>query len=68
MAIDTREKRMSAFSLLVPSYTPGVDPSSIDASERAAAAWVYSGLISAALTLIRHYFVHTIHRKRSRGH
>lgn len=46
MAVDTREKRQSAFSLLVPSLTPGVEPSSIDAAERQAAAWVYAGILA----------------------
>jgi hypothetical protein len=44
MAMDTREKRQSAVSLLVPSFTPGVDPSTIDAHERRAASWSYSGV------------------------
>jgi len=47
MAVDTREKRQSAVSLLVPSMTPGVEPSAIDQAERQASAWVYSGILSA---------------------
>lgn len=48
MAVDTQEKRQSALSLLVPSYTPGVEPSTIDQAERQAAAWVYAGIAAAA--------------------
>ena len=46
MAVDTREKRQSALSLLVPCYPPGVDPSSIDQAERQASVWTYSGILS----------------------
>lgn len=42
MAIDTKQDRQSAVSLLVPSMIPGVVP---DGSvERQAAVWVYSGI------------------------
>lgn len=48
MAIDTRQDRQSAVSLLVPSMIPGVVP---DGSvERQAAVWSYSGI--AALTIV----------------
>jgi hypothetical protein len=47
MAVDTREKRQSAVSLIVPSMTPGVEPSAIDQAERQASAWVYGGILSA---------------------
>ena len=48
MAIDTREKRQSALGLLLPSLTPGVDPSALDQAGRQAAAWVYSGILAEA--------------------
>jgi hypothetical protein len=48
MAIDTREKRQSALGLLVPSFTPGIDPSAIDQAERQGAGWVYSGILAEA--------------------
>jgi len=44
--MDTREKRQSALGLLVPSLTPGIDPSALDQAERQAAAWVYSGILA----------------------
>jgi hypothetical protein len=39
-----KEERMSAFSLLVPSFTPGVDPGGELPPQRQAAAWVYAGI------------------------
>ena len=48
MPVNTREKRNSAFALLVPSLIPGVAPSSIDAPERQASVWVYSGVLAGA--------------------
>jgi len=45
MPINTREDRMSAVSMLLPFQQPGVEPDpGIDASERQAAAWMYSGI------------------------
>lgn len=49
MAVDTREKRQSSFSLLVPFLVPGVEPSSLDTAGRQAATWVYSGILSGLL-------------------
>lgn len=46
--VDTREKRMSAASLLLPFMTPGIEPSTIDQAERQAASWVYSGILAQA--------------------
>ncbi len=48
MAIDTREKRNSAVSLLVPDFPPGIEPSSMDQAARQAAIWVYAGILAAA--------------------
>lgn len=56
MAIDTREKRQSAVSLLVPTLTPGVEPSSLDQAGRQASIWSYAGItaqIVAAVELIK---------------
>lgn len=52
MAIDTREKRNSAFALLVPSLVPGVAPSSIDAAERQASVWVYAGILASGAVAV----------------
>jgi hypothetical protein len=48
MPVDSREKRMSAYALLVPALIPGVDPSTMDQSERQAAAWVYGGIAATS--------------------
>jgi hypothetical protein len=47
MAVDTRLKRQSATCMLVPSLSSGVypDTSGIVAAERAAATWLYSGIV-----------------------
>jgi len=44
MALDSRENRNSALTLLLPIYAPGIVPSSIDQAERQAAAFVYAGI------------------------
>ena len=51
MAIDTREKRQTAASLLVWSLTPTVDPAvaGFPVSSRQAAAHIYSGIAVAAV-------------------
>lgn len=46
MAVDTREKRNSAFAFLVPAYPPGVVPSTMDQAARQAAVWVYAGILA----------------------
>ncbi len=60
MPVDTREKRNSAFALLVPALIPGVAPSSIDAAERQASVWVYSGLAGggAGAAVGRQFYTH----------
>lgn len=63
MAVDTREKRQSAFSLLVPSFTPGVEPSTLDLAARQAAAWVYSGILSGTLQIA--LFLASYRRRRN---
>lgn len=57
MAIDTREKRNSALSLLVPVFVPGIAPSAMNQAQRQAAALVYSGILAggaAAVTIPKH--------------
>jgi len=46
MAVDTRLKRQSATSLLVPSMTPGAypDTAGVVVAERVAVTWCYSGI------------------------
>lgn len=46
MPVNTREKRSSAQALLVPSYPPGVEPSTMDQAARQAAVWVYAGILA----------------------
>jgi hypothetical protein len=48
MPINTREKRQSAFSLLLPVLTPGVVPDApgVDTAERHAAGFSYSGILA----------------------
>jgi hypothetical protein len=49
MAIDTRLKRASAISIIVPFMVPGVEPDgTIEARDRQAQAWVYSGILAGA--------------------
>ncbi len=48
MAVDSREKRNSALTHLMFGQTVGVDPSSIDAAERLATVWIYSGISVAS--------------------
>lgn len=48
---DTRQKRQSATSLLVPSMTPGAHPTgTVTAAERQAVAWVYSGILAGEIS------------------
>ena len=42
MAIDTREKRASAAVLLLLWYPPGIEPGSLDTTERRAAGYAYA--------------------------
>lgn len=45
MPLTTREHRQSALGLLLPFQTPAVEPDpGLDAQERQAAAWMYSGI------------------------
>jgi hypothetical protein len=48
MPINTREKRQSAVSFLVPLFVPGVEPDSptVEEPERQAAGLVYSGILA----------------------
>lgn len=66
MAIDTREKRQSSYSLLVPSLTPGVEPSSIDQAERQVSVWVYSGIAASGAVLLEISTFRPIIRTRRR--
>ena len=52
MPIDTREKRNSAQTLLVPIWGPGIAPSSIDQAERQAAALVYVGISASVVATV----------------
>lgn len=49
MPVNTREKRSSAQALLVPSFPPGVAPSTMDQAARQAAVWVYAGILATAV-------------------
>lgn len=47
MAIDSRQKRQSAYKILTPWFEQGVHPSgTIGQAQRQAAAWVYSGILA----------------------
>lgn len=50
MAVDTRYKRGSAISLLVPSMTPLAQPDTAGVSqlERQAVGWIYSGILATS--------------------
>lgn len=65
MAVDSREKRQSAVSFLIPSYPPGVEPSSLDNAARQAAVWVYSGILSGAAALVAKLAM--VYYRRRRG-
>ncbi len=46
---DTRQKRESAVSLLVPSMIPGVVPTgTVTQAERQASVWIYSGILAGS--------------------
>lgn len=48
MPVDTREKRQSALSFLVPTFVPGVEPDSpaVEEPERQAGYWSYAGILA----------------------
>lgn len=47
MPVDTRQKRNTALSFLVPIFVPGVAPASgIDQADRQAAVQIYSGILA----------------------
>ena len=49
MAIDSRQKRQSAYKILLPFMEQGVHPSgAIGQAQQQAAAWVYSGILATA--------------------
>lgn len=46
MPIDSRHKRQSTTSLLVPAFVPGVVPGAPSAPARLASVWQYSGILA----------------------
>jgi hypothetical protein len=46
MAVDDRQKRASATSLVTWARVPGVDNTSLDQPERQASVWSYSGILA----------------------
>ena len=48
MAVDTRQKRASATSLITIARIPGVDNTSLDQAQRQASIWSYSGILAGA--------------------
>ena len=61
MPVDTREKRQTAVDLLVPIWSPGVDPSSLDQAGRQASVFVYSGILAAAESVPTVYLAQSFH-------
>jgi hypothetical protein len=48
---DTRQKRQSVSSLLVPSMVPGVEPTgTVTQAEKQVVGWVYSGILAQSVT------------------
>jgi hypothetical protein len=64
--LDTRLKRASAISIIVPFMVPGVEADgTIGARDRQAQAWEYSGILAgAAVAVVEDYIVRARRRQR----
>ena len=50
--LDTKAKRKSSVSMLMPFMPPGVIPGGVSQENRQAGAWSYSGILAGALVTI----------------
>jgi len=48
MAVDSRQKRASATSLITIARVPGVDNTSLDQAQRQSSIWSYSGIAAGS--------------------